>query len=166
MSERPNCKSPSACAARTAGKHCAPCSLSALHRDPEFRAKRGEAFRKKMAEDPEFRKRHVEASAARLMAWRAKPDTKVGQHEMSRRNLEKANSPEVVAARIRAKKEQAYAGIPEARWTECRKLAVRFGATEAKRIILEDEQAKARRAVAQVKADMIARREREKAMAY
>jgi hypothetical protein len=164
-SMRPHCRYADTCRAKTPGKHCSPCTISALWKDPAFREKRRLAYKAALA-DPEFRAKHNAASAARLAAWRATPDAKPGADVRSRANLAIANRPENLERRNRAIRAQAYAGIPESRWGEVQALARRMPAAEAKRIILEDERAKARREITATAEAMRARQAREKAQAY
>lgn len=164
--QRPDCRFPEACKAKTPTKPCAGCSLSAKWKEPAFREKRAAAFRNRMETDPEFRDRHVAANSERLARWRASPEARPGDNARSIRNLAKANAPEAIAERTRRIRLKAYYGIPEHRWSEVRELARRMPAAEAKRIVREDEAVQGRREVERNTAAMRARREREKAQAY
>lgn len=166
MTARPNCRTPGACIAKTAGKHCPPCSLAAKWRDPEFRAKRAQAFRDRLENDPDFRAAHCSRGGSHLAAWRADPANRPGANERSRANLAKANTPEGIADRTEKVRDLRFAGIPRHRWDEYRALARRMPAAEARRIVLDDEREQARRAVGERLAASQARHERQKAQAY
>jgi len=165
-SNRPHCRTPKACIAKTAGKHCPPCSLAAKWRDPEFREKRAKAFSDRLQNDPEFRAAHCGRGASHLASWRADPANKPGANERSRANLAKANTPEGIAERTDKVRELRFAGIPRHRWDDYSVLARRMPAADARRIILDDEQVQARRAIERRLLTARDRAERQKAQAY
>lgn len=166
MTDRPHCRTPGACIAKTTGKHCPPCGLSAKWRDPEFREKRARAFRDRLENDPDFRAAHCGRGASHLASWRADPGNRPGANARSRANLAKANTPEGIAERTEKVRELRLAGIPRHRWDEYRVLARRMPAAEARRIILDDEREQARRAVENRLIAARLRNERQKAQAY
>ena len=163
---RPYCKHIDACKAKTPGKHCPPCGLSAKWNDPDFRQKRRTAFRNKMATDPEFKAAHVSASDERLRRWRANPASRVGLHERSLANLAKANTPEAIAERNDLIRQQRLGWCPRHRLDEYRRLARKMSAPEARRLILESEAAEARRVIADFDRRQRERAARDKAQAY
>ena len=164
--ERQLCRNRDACAAKTAGKHCPPCTLSAKWADPEFREKRRQAYVARLQNDPEFRALHNRASADRLRQWRAQPGNKPGANDNSRANLAKANTPEGIAARREIVRTQRLGWCPPHRRDEYIRLARRMPAAEARRIILDDEQAQARRVVENNRVAMLQKHERELAQRY
>ena len=166
MNDRPHCRAPESCVAKTPAKHCPACGLPAKWLDAGFREKRRLAFNKRLANDPELHRRHCQASAERLRQWRAQPEARPEANSRSRTNIAIANTPEAIAERTETVRRKAYAGIPRHRWAECRKLACRMPAAEAKRIIRDDEAEQARRGVKRIEAEMHAKRAREKAQAY
>jgi hypothetical protein len=163
---RPNCKKPDGCTAKTPGKHCSPCTFAANRADPEFERRRAEGLRRRLETDPEFRAAHVKASSERLREWRSRPGVMVGAHERSRANLAKANTPEAIAARTALIRKQRVGWCPDHRYDEYRRLSRRMPAADAKRIILEDEAASARRQIAEFTQRQRERAAREKAQAY
>lgn len=166
MSDRPNCLHRDTCNAKTLGKHCSPCTTTAMRADPAFEAKRAAAFRAKLHGDPEFKAKHCAASAKRLSAWRSKPESMVGANERSRANLAFANTPEVIAKRNATIRRKLLGWCPKHRIEEYMALARKMSAARARRVIERDESDRAKRAIAAFNDNQRAREERRQRESY
>lgn len=162
MSERPNCRSTHACKAKTPGKHCPACSLSAKWRDPTFQAAHKRAVSEKFASDADYRARHSAAGARNITAWQRQNPEKV--RALASANGRRARTPEVRKAISDAK----MAWCPPRYRAEYRDLikVKRLAGGEARRIIEAEIAAEPKRLIARITAEMHAKEARRKREAY
>jgi hypothetical protein len=132
---------------RNTSGHCRRCSALRNFQTPDARQKVVDGVRRHLS-DPDVRRKHGQRSQEHLRAWRATPEGGAAMRAQARINLQATQTAEGRAKRVRSILATIYAGIPEHRWDECRALRRKFGAAEAKRMIVEDEVKRERERIA------------------
>lgn len=195
MTDRPKCLNRDACVAQTPGKHCRKCTNFALHNNPEIQARRLANLREKCAQ-PEHRAMIRERMMERYKdpAARAKTGAAVREAlsdpvrraawiqraiENGKTSWPQTQTPEAAAKRAKSLRALHLAWCPPEYWEANRKLkSSGFKLAERQAIILADvahnsPEARAERAaqaaratIARITAEMHAKADREKAMAY
>lgn len=192
MTTPQHCQKPAACDGKNPGKHCRQCWNHAMHNDPQIQARRLANVRARCA-TPEFRAKASAATTARYAdpAARAKTGAAIRAHlqdpekrarwieraiENGRASWHKTQTPEASAKRAQTLRAHHLAWCPPEYWDLNRELkSGGFSLDERKAIIIAQaerdrpEAVAAREAkltIARITANMHAKAEREKAMAY